>query len=37
MRRDFAAFVVCGGAKRENDLHKVRTRCEFSGAAKHTE
>src|SRR4051794_40411645 len=23
MRRDFAAFVFCGSAKRENDPHKV--------------
>ncbi len=37
MRRDFAAFVFCGIAKRENDPHKVPQKLRGFGAAKDTE
>jgi hypothetical protein len=37
VRRDFAAFVFAGSAKRENDPHKVPHKVQFSEAAKRTE
>lgn len=37
MRRDFAAFVFCGSAKRETTRTRFRTRREFSGAAGHAQ